>query len=350
MKNIAIYAPDIFFNDAVGNYCLGLARLIENHFIKISLFAERFASNTSIKIQNSQNLFELDLTHYILFINYSIYDPQLDKLLALNCKKIIYCHGVTPYQFFRGWDSATEEMCRKAIHQLIILNKCDTLITNSKSTKKFLSKYINTENSYVMPPVFFNNGIFNEDVYILQSQEISRIQLIMIGRVTPHKNLEDGLLFLRNLLHKDIDGQLVIAGHIQNKEYFEYILELSRHMGILNKLHFTGSLPDKFLLKYLKASHLLLSMSKHEGFGVPVLEAMHLGIPTLVRSGTATDELAYNSLINPKELKNSNSQFYDFEFLKKYMREVKVKNKQISMKLLSKTTVEEYISLFNRMN
>lgn len=349
MKNIAIYAPDIFFTDAVGNYCLGLAKLLEGHYAKINLFAERFAYNTIINIQKSENLFKLDLTEYILFINYSIYDPHIDKLLALNCKKIIYFHGVTPYQYFSDWDAAAEEMCRKAIQQLIFLNKCDALITNSKTTKEFLSQYINTENSYVIPPVFLNSGVFKEEGLKLQSQDITPIQLMMIGRVAPHKNLEDGLLFLRNLLNKDIYGELVIAGHIQNKDYFEYILKLSKQMGILNSIQFTGSLPDIFLINRLKTCHLLLSMSKHEGFGIPVLEAMHLGVSTLVRSGTATDEFAYNSLIKPDELINSNSKFYDYEFLIKFMGDMKIKNKEISTELLSKTTSDKYISIFSRL-
>ena len=87
MKNIAIYAPDIFATDAIGNYSLGLAEHLINHFENVNLFAERFTYSHIIKIQKTNSLFNIDLKDSILFINYSIYDPLLEKILTLDCKK-----------------------------------------------------------------------------------------------------------------------------------------------------------------------------------------------------------------------------------------------------------------------
>jgi glycosyltransferase involved in cell wall biosynthesis len=350
MKNFIIYAPDIFSSDAIGNYCLSLSEQLSHYFDNIYLFSCRFAINLNIKIQKSENLFDFDLSDCILLINYSIYDPLLYKVLSLNCKKIIYYHGVTPYKYFSDWDEKTEDMCKSATDQLLMLKNCDILITNSNSSRNYLSKYINTLDCFVIPPVIFNHGIFRENLLKLTPPKLKSFQLIMLGRVSPHKNIEDGLLFLKHLILNGTDTNLVIIGAIHSKKYFNSLINLAKQLNILNNVQFTGSLSDKYVLLCLKNSNLLLSMSKHEGFGVPILEAMYLGLPILVRSGTATDEFAFSSIINPAELINPKSNFYKFNFLNNFLNKNININKKISRELLLKTTAEKYMLIIKKVS
>jgi glycosyltransferase involved in cell wall biosynthesis len=60
---------------------------------------------------------------------------------------------------------------------------------------------------------------------------------------------------------------------------------------VLTRIDFTGMVDDADLLSSYDRASLLLSMSRHEGFCIPALEAMHRGIPAVVRAGHAAAEV-----------------------------------------------------------
>jgi glycosyltransferase involved in cell wall biosynthesis len=58
---------------------------------------------------------------------------------------------------------------------------------------------------------------------------------------------------------------------------------------------FTGEVAHDELLAYYESAHVFVSMSEHEGFGVPLLEAMTKRVPIVAHSGTAVGETLGNA-------------------------------------------------------
>ena len=100
-QKLHIVAPDIHRFDAVGNHCLYLAEDLRNTGLDVQLYAQRF-SPPDVPVHDLESIFTQDLSDSLLLVSYSIFDPYLERLLALPCRKLCYFHGVTPPELLRA--------------------------------------------------------------------------------------------------------------------------------------------------------------------------------------------------------------------------------------------------------
>jgi glycosyltransferase involved in cell wall biosynthesis len=110
------------------------------------------------------------------------------------------------------------------------------------------------------------------------------------GALQPRKNLIN-LLKAFSLFKKrqKSDWKLVLAGRLAWKnDEFLHLLESYKYKS---DVLLTGYLPDEELQRLMAAAHALVYPSLFEGFGVPVLEAMHCGVPVLTSENSAMAEV-----------------------------------------------------------
>jgi glycosyltransferase involved in cell wall biosynthesis len=79
------------------------------------------------------------------------------------------------------------------------------------------------------------------------------------------------------------------------------LLREAGRWGVCGLLHFVGNVSDDDIVKLYKGALLVAYVSLHEGFGLPILEAMAAGVPVLVSNTTAMPEVAGDAamLVNP---------------------------------------------------
>lgn len=285
-----IYAQDIFSGDAVGNHCFGVARSAARSALAVELFGQNFDTSARTVSHVDQLLASITADD-LLFVSYSIYDQYLDALLALPCRKLCYFHGITDPELLREFEPRTAELCSAAIAQLPKLKAFDVLIANSASTARELKECTGAASVAVIPPVLADMPAFRYEPAPRDFARRSR-NLLTVGRVVPHKKLEDVLSVLAETRAQGADVRLTVVGTMPNFEYSKYLLNFGRQLGVLEHVNFTGMLDDGDLFFCFDKADALLSMSLHEGFGVPALEAMYFGLPVFARSGTAIDEVA----------------------------------------------------------
>ena len=115
MKNIAIYAVDIFSGDAVGNFCFSMKETLEGIGPKVELFSNNFNSNNIKKF----TYLEKNLNKYDLIIfHYSIYDSNLNFFLIHKEKVCIYFHNVTPPELVSKYSPELEKICKKSYKKI----------------------------------------------------------------------------------------------------------------------------------------------------------------------------------------------------------------------------------------
>lgn len=285
-----IYAPDIFAGDAVGNHCFGVARSAVRSGLDVEIFSQRFDPSART-VRHVDQLFASVTADDILFVSYSIYDDYLDQLLALPCRKLCYFHGITDPELLRAFEPRTAELCSAGIAQLAKLKAFDVLAANSSSTAAELKAHTGKAQVVMVPPVFADMPAFNYEAAQRDFGRRSR-NLLVVGRVVPHKRLEDVLAVVAEARAQGADITLTVVGTMPNYEYSKYLFNFGRGLGVLEHVSFAGVLDDGDLFYCYGKADALLSMSLHEGFGVPALEAMHFGLPVFARSGTAIDEVA----------------------------------------------------------
>jgi glycosyltransferase involved in cell wall biosynthesis len=123
--------------------------------------------------------------------------------------------------------------------------------------------------------------------------------VLFVGRVTPNKRHED-LIRLASCWRRfvDPDLRLLLVGKLPRRatgrgetlprHYFDALQSLMYEEGFTpEQVVFAGHVPHAELLAYYASAHVFVSMSEHEGFGVPLVEAMLMDVPVLAHAATA---------------------------------------------------------------
>ena len=110
--------------------------------------------------------------------------------------------------------------------------------------------------------------------------------LFSIGTVLPKKNFH-----VLPALLKDNDLELIIAGNLSSEDYVTKILDEAKKHDVLSRVKIIGSISDAERYWYYKNSTAFVFPSIAEGFGLPVIEAMHYGKPVFLSKHTSLPEI-----------------------------------------------------------
>ena len=88
----------------------------------------------------------------------------------------------------------------------------------------------------------------------------------------------------------DPEAHLHLVGDSSDRFYLAELHDTAKLMGIDSRLHVWGKIGQEELIERYQTSGLYLSLSEHEGFGVPLVEAMAAGLPVIAFAATAVPE------------------------------------------------------------
>ncbi len=109
--------------------------------------------------------------------------------------------------------------------------------------------------------------------------------LLFVGRVMPHKNqLALVEAFAELLRHARVPLQLFVVGGFTVPEYAQQVQARIDELGIARFVTLTGKVDDATLIELYGRSDLFVSLSRHEGFGMPLIEAMVHGLPVIAHN------------------------------------------------------------------
>ena len=116
---------------------------------------------------------------------------------------------------------------------------------------------------------------------------------LFVGRVAANKCQHDivaAFAVYRQLF--DPKARLSIVGGRTLLLYSRALERLADELGVAGAVDFTNDLTFPQLLAQYRAADVFVSLSEHEGFCVPLVEAMHFGVPTVAFASTAVPETA----------------------------------------------------------
>jgi glycosyltransferase involved in cell wall biosynthesis len=115
------------------------------------------------------------------------------------------------------------------------------------------------------------------------------IHVLHVGRLAPNKCIEDiikAFYFLRH--HVAPQSKLWLSGIDIDTELYSFALKrLVYELGLDGAVQFVGALSDGELKALYENATVYLCMSEHEGFCLPVVEAMHFGLPVIAFASSA---------------------------------------------------------------
>ncbi len=299
MTRIALLTPTITTGDAVSNDIFGMKRVLEKHGHEVRIYSEGWTF-TDPKVWPASKLRRyLRSSSDVLIYHYSMgWDVGLDLLRDSPSQTVIRYHNVTPPDFFAGISEAHALMCCAGREQLRELAgaSCDLYLSASAyNMRELLAEGVDESRSFVMPPFHHVDRLhtIEADAAILSAYRDGRSNVLTVGRVSPNKGHVALLEAFANYFHCcNSNARLLIVG----KEdaglsiYSAVLREAVSTLNLGDAVVFTGSVSEAELKSYYLVSHVFATASEHEGFCVPLVEAMAMNVPIVAYSSSAIPE------------------------------------------------------------
>ncbi|HVA05941.1 MAG TPA: glycosyltransferase family 4 protein [Acidimicrobiales bacterium] len=205
-------------------------------------------------------------------------------------------HNFTGPEYFAGWEPHTEERAARAADELALLAPRAVLgLADSRFNETALRRAGCTATRVV--PVLVDYRRVAGLVDPLVAAELATLKarggndILFVGRVVPSKaqhELVKALWAYRRLY--DPSARLHLVGGTQSYEYTRALRGFIGDLGLTSGVRLTGELSEAALAAHFAAADVYLSLSAHEGFGVPLIEAMAAGVPVIARAVGAVPE------------------------------------------------------------
>ena len=291
------FLPTFADRDAIGSHVLEIQILIRS----LGLDSEIYSEDIHPEMRSKGHRFEAlagvakgEATG--LLYHASTGCRNFDSLLAWEGPFFVDYHNITDPSFFERWSPGASDNMRLARRQLgQLASRCDVAIAHSRFSAEELTAAGFPEPSVV--PILLD---FTQFEAAPDRRRLGRLKRaadqggahwLYVGRVAPNKCHHD-LIGAFALYRAAFDplARLSLVGGATSESYWGALEALCRELELRATAEFADTISPGDLLAYYRSADVFVSMSEHEGFGVPLLEAMHVGIPVVAYAATAVPE------------------------------------------------------------
>ncbi len=236
----------------------------------------------------------------VVILHYALPSPLSDALRAHRGRRVLLHHNVTPPEFFAPWDPELERICRLGREQLGTLRgHVDLALGDSEFNRRELEE-AGFERTGVLP-IYLDFARYRDEHgrpragnrVLRRLFDDGLVNLLFVGRVAPNK-CPDDLIRLASYWRRHIapDVRLLLVGKLPRRRgYFDALQAFFHERGFTSaEVVFTGHVSHDDLLACYRAARVFVSMSAHEGFGVPLVEAMLMDVPVMAYAAGAVGD------------------------------------------------------------
>ncbi|MEK6280511.1 MAG: glycosyltransferase [Acidobacteriota bacterium] len=216
----------------------------------------------------------------------------------MRTRKAIKYHNVTPPEFFLGFSPWHEERCRQGREELkdVARAGCEVYLADSEFNRlDLIEAGAPPERCFVVPPFHHVDRLeaMEADLEVLDEYRDGQTNILMVSRVAPHKG-HQALLEAFAVYHLDYnrDSRLIIVGKEEGpfESYSKRLRQLISFMLLDGVVVFAGAVTDQELRSYYLLANVFATASEHEGFCVPIIEAMAMKVPVVAYASSAVPD------------------------------------------------------------
>jgi glycosyltransferase involved in cell wall biosynthesis len=296
---VAILIPVLAGRDAVGTDALSMARLLEARGIEARIFCAS-AVDVDARTYAPEKLLSFATgSDDVVIYHFSTGWPKANDLLArTKAFRIVKYHNITPARFFTSISAEYEAACasgRAEIEAMADLG-CELYVGDSSyNLEELIAAGVPRERGGVLAPFHRVEDLLatEADASTLDDLGDGARNFLMVGRVAPNKGHVDLVdAFAAYVRAYAEPARLVLVGKIDPRleAYTNAVRARIAGYGLERRVRWINGASEAQLKAAYLASHVFMLLSAHEGFCVPLVEAMAIGTPIVARAATAVPE------------------------------------------------------------
>lgn len=290
--------------DGVGNSIVELARLLVGMGCELRILYEKivdppddlrglFTQVSYEQLQGAGGSSEVKqaIAHWqsseLVFFDYSTYYPLANAIaLSSSAPKVFVYHGVTPPHL---WPHALgRKDVQLGVDNVKLALHADFAVAASEFTcQELIDLGLRPERVFLMPYAVRAERFYpqpkDEALQALWGLK-DHFTLLYTGRMASNKRIDTLVSGLAEARKAGLPIKLMLVGENKSEFYLPEVKKaeaLAEALGVKEHVIFTGRVSDDVLPRYFNLADLYVSGSLHEGFGIPLVEAMASGKPVV---------------------------------------------------------------------
>ncbi len=284
------WVPALHRGDAIGDS----SRLMRDAFRSWGFTADVYALELDEDLRGDGKAFadwRAGGREDVVILHYALPSPLTAALREHRGRKVLLHHNITPPEFFVGYDPEMVRICALGREELRTLaGHVDLGLGDSEFNRQELEKDGFPHTGVL--PIYLDFERYREPPNPVLRRLLSDgpTNLLFVGRVAPNKRAEDLVrltAYWKRFISPDV--RLLLVGKLpRRRHHYDALQSFFYEEGFTPwEIVLTGHVDHDDLLACYSSARVFVSMSEHEGFGVPLVEAMLMGVPILAYRSTA---------------------------------------------------------------
>jgi glycosyltransferase involved in cell wall biosynthesis len=280
------FTTGFLHGDALGNQAAHIRDLLRSWGYRSQVYAQ-YRDRRLEEPGEDYRRYRANPTDVIIF-HYSIGSPVTEFVRQLPCLVVPYYHNVTPASFLRKYNEPLAELLEQGRRELALFKDVPFALAVSEYNRQEMLK-IGFRHVEVVPPFVTFDRLRRSAASPAGQQVVARYRdgsanFLFVGRIVPNKR-QDDLIRAFHAYHRLINphSRLLLVGSDVNAPGYRMELEaMAVTLGLADRVHFLGAIgPGEGFGGYYQAADIFLCLSEHEGFCIPLLEAMAFDLPVI---------------------------------------------------------------------
>ncbi len=248
----------------------------------------------------------------LTIFHYALPSEMTAAFGSLESGRILQYHNVTPAAFFAPYDPALFRLALLAREELATLaGRVDLALGVSDYNRRELES-LGFAQTGVFPLAVDTSRVTGKATRpsLDRILDDELVNFLFVGRIAPNKKIEDHIRLAEHYKrYVDAYYRFIFVGRCDAvPRYYATIRALMTELRLLpDRFIFTGPVPDHELAAYYRHAAVYISLSEHEGFCAPLVEAMAADVPVLAYSAAAVPETLEGAGVQfaPKDLEHA---------------------------------------------
>jgi len=280
------------YGDAIGNEAIAIQKRLRAAGFESDIFAEGVHPRMAHLARPLWQYAQVSSPETVCLFHFSIGSAAGRLIFHAPDRLVAIYHNITPAHFFLGFHPHLAGLCYHGRRELSAFAPRTELALGDSEYNRRELEVAGYARTAVLPIVL------DLDTYISAPSPVTRAlyddgrtNILFVGRMIPNKRIDDLIrTFAAYQKAFNPKSRLILAGdHRGHERYFARLTEMVRDLRV-DEVVFTGHVEHDELMACYAVSHLFLCLSEHEGFGVPLQEAMVFGIPVVAYDAGAVAE------------------------------------------------------------